>query len=202
MSNFPPRYKQMSLRLSEIRSHLLYFLPTPVASLTTYTNQQFDLTRAYVLLAHAEIETFCENVASDRLSSSKTIFDTSGKISTTLRTVITYHQVKKLSSWHSIKNPTSDIVSAAVQSLTSVIRENHGVKAANLAKLFYPLGVLETSLGATWLAQMDSFGSSRGSWAHNSVGVVTVPDPVGQLQLVGQISTGLLNLEKLVRRLR
>jgi hypothetical protein len=56
MSRGSQRYLVLKRRLSQLDQNLLYFLPPPPHSKTTYTSQELDLTRAYIVLVHAEIE--------------------------------------------------------------------------------------------------------------------------------------------------
>ena len=58
MARGSKRYTELKRRLSNLRQNLLGFLPPPPKSKTSYSPQELDLTRSYVLLAHAEIEAF------------------------------------------------------------------------------------------------------------------------------------------------
>ena len=58
------------------------------------------------------------------------------------------------------------------------IRANHGVKEQNILSLYAPLGVPFAVLGPTLLPNLDSFGTLRGTHAHQSgKAVVSVLDP-------------------------
>jgi hypothetical protein len=58
------------------------------------------------------------------------------------------------------------------------IKDNHGVKEANVLGLFAPLGVPVSALGLTLLPDLDNFGKVRGRHAHLSAKAVqSVLDP-------------------------
>jgi hypothetical protein len=76
------------------------------------------------------------------------------------------------------------------------------VKRKNLENLLYPLGIPDSHLNTTWLAQMDSFGQKRGVWAHNAAGVQQAPDPLTELTEVGRILIGLLDLDRILSALQ
>lgn len=202
MPSMSRQYRKLTTRLDELRRHLLGFLPTPPTSRISYTDQELDATRAYILLAHAEIETFCEELVLKRAITAKQAYDTSGRISPSLRRMVAYHVAKKGKSWAFVTNPPTDVVESAFQSIQSTISENNGVKSKNLERLLFPLGVPDHQLDPLWLADMDSFGSSRGGWAHKSVRVQQPPDPPSQLGAVNQILIGLLELDRTLGRLR
>jgi hypothetical protein len=195
------RYAYLRHRMDELRSHLLFFLPAPPLSKTTYSAQELDLTRSYIVLAHAEIEAYCEDLVVATINRARQPYTAKQKITPVLRKIIAYYIGKHRKSWSEVTLPSSGVVDAAFESYTSTIRENHGVKRENLERLLYPLGVAEPSLNATWLAQMDSFGSNRGAWAHRSIRAINPPDPSSELATVNQLLQGLLQVDRLVSRL-
>ena len=194
------RYRRS--RLDQLRRHLLFFLPDPPLSKLSYSDQELDSTRAYVVLAHAEIEAFCEELVLHKAQSAKVVYDNSGNVRPALRRMVAYYVAKNGRSWNDVLNPPSDVVSKAFQSFQTAIRENNGVKQVNLEKLLFPLGVLDAHLSVTWLAQMDSFGRNRGGWAHKSVRALNSPDPLSELMNVNQLLRGLLDLDRILSRLR
>ena len=187
--------------MDELRSTLLGFLPLPPQSKTTYSDKELDLTRAYVVLVHAEIEHFCEHVILDKVDKVQKSFGATGKVSRSLRRLIAYNTGKNRKSWHEVIVPSSPIVLAATEAHRQGVRNNQGVKRANLEKLLFPIGIVESDLDTAWLAQMDSFGVNRGGLAHNSIRVLNPPDPGSELKNVNQILQGLLDLDRKMSRL-
>jgi hypothetical protein len=167
-------------------------------SKTTYTAQELDLTRAYVLLAHAEIESYCEDLVKAKSDRAFMQFDRTGKVTPILRRIVAYHVATKRKSWSEVSAPSAPIVRSAFDSYRAILTANHGVRRENLEKLLYPLGVPEPSLDQTWLAQMDSFGSNRGGFAHQTIGAVNPPDPSTERTNINQLVVDLLKLDRIL----
>lgn len=197
-------YRRLTSRLGQLRTHLLFFLPEPPVSKLSYSDGELDSTRAYVVLAHAEIEAFCEELVRGKAQAAKAAFDTKGKVQPALRRMVAYYVARKGQPWSDVISPPAGVVASAFESYKTIISENHGVKRRNLEKILFPLGIHDGHLGnlATWLAQMDSFGRSRGAFAHSSVGVQQAPDPLSQLTTVNQLLNGLLELDRIIGRIR
>ena len=196
------RYAQLKARLGDLRRSLLSFVPEPAVSATSYTPQEVDSTRAYIVLAHAEIEAFCEDIIRNKVDAAKHAYDRHGRVSPVMRKLVSYYVVRKGRSWSDTKAPSTELVNSAAQSHMSALRDNHGIKQSNLEKLLYPVGVLQTQLNATFLAQMDSFGTNRGRHAHSSTTTTSAPDPVTEITTVNQILIGLLDLDRLLGNFR
>lgn len=196
------QYRDLTLRLEQLRKHLLFFVPNPPVSKLSYSSQELDLAMAYVVLAHAEIEAFCEDLVSHRVTVAKSTYDKTGTVSPALRKLITHFVVIKGKSWSNVVAPSNAAVESAVKAHKKTVKNNHGVKRTNLEKLLYPLGIVETHLNPTWLADMDSFGAKRGGWAHSSVRAQQPPDPLTQMRAVNQLLNGLSNLDRRLARVR
>jgi len=196
------RYVQLASRLAELQRNLLPFLPVPPAYRTTYIDQELDATRAYIVLAHAEIEAFCEDIVNEKAKTAKDLFDSHQRVTPVLRRIVSYYVGKNRKSWSEVRTPSADTVRSASESHLTTVRENNGVKRQNLERLLYPLGVVDAHMNATWLAEMDSFGAKRGDMAHRSGGVVTAPDPPGEVATVGRLLVGLLTLDRALGGLR
>ena len=93
------RYRRLTSRLTQLRNHLLYFIPTPPASKLSYSDSELDSTRAYVVLAHAEIEAFCEELVRGKAQTAKLVFDTKGHVQPMLRKMVAYYVARKGQSW-------------------------------------------------------------------------------------------------------
>jgi hypothetical protein len=59
-------------------------------------------------------------------------------------------------------------VAAAISSHRSTVNGNNGVQEKNLLQMFFPVGIDYDHLDAAWLATMNSFGSTRGGFAHTT----------------------------------
>jgi hypothetical protein len=156
-------------------------------SKTSYNGHELDSTRAYVVLAHAEIEAFCEEIASSRVQRAMDLYNQRGVVAPVLRRMVIYHVGKHKRSWGEVLTPSQSIIDGTFKAYRDSIKKNHGVKRANIESILYPLGITEAHLGVIWLAQMDSFGERRGGLAHSSVGATSVPDPLSEYTNVQQL---------------
>jgi len=99
-------------------------------------------------------------------------------------------------------SPSKQAADAAMESYRPIIQGNHGTKAYNLEKLFYPLGVVDSKFDLLWLTQMNDFGKNRGGWAHASIKARTPPDPASEPNTVNQRLQGLLRLDRTIGQIR
>jgi hypothetical protein len=196
------RYLVLKRRLDKLRRHLLFFLPPPPMSKTAYTDQELDLTSAYIVLAHAEIESFLEELVLRKAHRAVQQFDATQRVTPILRKLVAYYVAQKRRSWGEVSLPTPPTVDAAYISFQGHVTNNNGIRRKDIEKLLYPLGVLESSLNQTWLAQMDSFGFNRGGWAHKTNAALNPPDPTTELSTVNQLLQQLLNVDRILNGLR
>ncbi len=196
------RYRSLAARFAQLRKNLLGFVPDPPVSQLRYSEAELDATRAYIVLAHAEIEAFCEQIALAKVIAAKAAFDNRQAVSPCLRRIICYQVGSKHESWSEVLNPPVTRVESAFNFYQTLVRDNHGIKRRNLHKIFFPIGIVEADFNPTWIAQMDSFGLVRGGWAHGSIATLRPPDPLTQLQAGRHLMVGLLALDRVVARLR
>ena len=132
-----------------------------------YSALQEDHARAYVLLVHAEIESYFEDRVQEVVDHSHARWRQSSTCTRSLERLLRYHLDSQKLLWASI-TVTADAIEAAINSYRSIVSNNNGVKERNLLSLLYPIGLDYRKLDRTWLATMDSFGSNRGGFAHGS----------------------------------
>jgi len=194
-------YKALRARLDDLKGRFLSFLPPPPESKTDYTPQELDWTRSYVVLAHAEIEMFCEDLALEKAKLVKDGFDQSQTVTPVLRKLVTYYVGKQRESWRETITPSSNLVASAYASYKGGIDANNGIKENNLKLLFHPLGVMD--MGTAWVAAMSAFGTKRGELAHKGIKAQSQLDAHTELQRVERdLMPGLLELDRKMRALR
>lgn len=158
-------------------------VPT-VNSLGIYTNAELDLIRAYVLLCHAEIETFIEDWA-------KILLQT---LTAELQNLKSGSKFARLHA------------NRVARDLLHTINTNHGIKAKNLLNMFGPFGILETdfdAIDANFLSLLNGFGHRRGESAHGSVMRATKqPNPIQEKKTVYEILSHLEKFEEVLIRIR
>lgn len=201
MARGSKRFRELTRRLQQLRLNLLGFLPDPPVSKVSYNDHELDSTRAYVVLAHAEIEAFCEEIASKKVQDTIALYNNRHVVSSVLRRMVAYHVGKHRRSWGEVSAPPQSTIDSTVAAYRDFIKKNHGVKRTNLESILYPLGITDAHLNATWLAQMDSFGVRRGVLAHNSVGATAAPDPLSEYNDMQRILAGLLDLDRKLAQL-
>ena len=95
-------------------------------------------------------------------------------------------------------------IDLAIKSFQRVIRQNHGIKEANILALLLPIGIDTDDLDPAWLATMNTFGEERGLVAHCSATSTTIqaPDPANELDRIEQIIVpGLCKVNDLINKL-
>jgi hypothetical protein len=189
------RYKVLVRRLEQLRSRML---PRKFSPTGDYTPVQLDRTRGYRLLAHAEIEAFLEDRASDLVHKAFNSWHMDSKPRHTITTLLAFCRVAD-------KNygTVADCVGAAFATFNYVVRNNHGVKEDDILKFLLPSGVDKGQLDATWLSTLSSFGAARGEVAHSSVRVHQPIDPRSEYDTVSnKILPGIRDLDELMTKIR
>lgn len=203
------RFREVKRRLYELRRH---FLPKRFSPTGTYTQRQLDLTRAYRLLAHAEIESFIEDISRETVIAKIREWKSSRKASDLIICFLaSYHSgwnektegelfQTLITSGTAAKERTTaeEAVDAAVNQFLNQIRNNHGVRQKDLKQMLLPLGVRFSELDPNWITNLDDFGKQRGDIAHNSVSVARIIDPQTELQRINELLVGLRKLDEIV----
>jgi hypothetical protein len=96
---------------------------------------------------------------------------------------------------------SADRVSSAMNSYMGSINNNNGIKEKDICHILFPIGVEYRDLNVTWLANMNSFGSDRGSFAHGSIKTHQPVDPGSAFNKVGDVVKGLAKLDRKISRL-
>lgn len=188
------RYRLLLTRLEVLRRH---FLPKDNEFSPTghYTDRQHDLARAYVLLSHAEIEAFLEDISRARADKIKGRWLAKQCRSRSLRRLIQAHNVHGGRPWQPL-DWSDDRVASALNFYFGLINQNNGIKEKDVCQLFCPLGIEFEELNNTWLAEMNSFGAARGMFAHSSIKTHQPIDPENELNKVKRLLRGLAKLDR------
>jgi len=201
------RYKELRGRLRELRVHLL---PKDFSPTGDYSDRQQDRARGYRLLAHAEIESYIEDVAKDTILYAITKWKNEEKPSLTMMAFLAaYHsswstgseieneEIIKLAKGRSKPSDSvKDVVDLAQKQFIKRLKDNHGVKEKNIKNLIFPTGVDVLELDQTWLTNLDDFGSKRGEIAHKAKQTLGAINPKSELDTVNSLLEGLGELDK------
>ena len=213
-----PSSKQLRQLKSELGRLCLHFLPDKWNPTGTYNGRQLDLTRAYRILVHAEIEFYVESVLLGyvekkyqqwkknkrpnyvmicMMAASKTSWqDTETEALGLLPIDLSKAKIKK------DDESVDHIIELVFEQYRNIVKDNNGIKSRDLKRLLMPVGIALSDLDQIWLGNMNSFGGQRGFVAHTSrIGVVNLPDPKTEKDTVDSLLVGLEELDEKIRKL-
>ena len=160
-----PSTKRFQLLHRELIKAKRAFLPASFNSLGNYSELQSDRARGFLLVAHAEIESFIEDRARDTAKTSVDMWRSKRKTTTALASLLTYMFLEECEPrWKNIDQR----IGYAHNKFNVSVRDNNGVKIDNLRKLLMPVGQDIEALDPLFLSEIDNFGESRGAAAHAS----------------------------------
>lgn len=175
------RFQRLVTRLAVLEKHLL---PAQFSPTGRYSVREVDLARAYVLLAHAEIEAYFEDRAQGRVDRAYDAWQNRQVCSSLLSRLVMYHEARA-KSWD-VTTVSTQTVAKAVNFYVSELRGNHGIKEKNLLSMFLPLGLKHGDFDASLLATLNSFGFLRGKLAHESIKTHQPIDPKNERDKIRQ----------------
>lgn len=192
------RFRELESRIDTITKHLL-----PKTKIRgNYTKEEQDKIKSYLLLIHAEIESFFEDRVHHKINLAFKNWRTKRQRSMILLSVMAFRDEEI--SYKPFKN-YKDIESRLDKALNSfnhyIKVKNHGIKEENILNLLLPLGIEENQIDSTWLATMESFGGLRGRIAHSSAKIKLTLDPVTEQSTVNLIMTEIKKLDFLINKL-
>lgn len=205
MSN-SERFRLLEARLHELRIHML---PEVFSATGEYSEKELDYTRGYKLLAHAEIESFIEDVSTDKIKSAIINWKTNKQPSLTLISFLaSYHsswniddsasneEIIKISKGRIKSDSINKIIDLAHTQYIKRVKDNHGVREKNFLSMVLPIGICEDTIDTNLTSNLDSFGKLRGEIAHKSRRSLTVNiNPQDELNTVTNILNGLRDLD-------
>lgn len=192
------RFKQLQSRINDITKHLL-----PKTKLSgNYTKEEQDKIRGYLLLIHAEIESFFEERVESKVNTAFRKWQIKRQKSNILLSVMAFRNDEI--SYAPFRN-NKDIearIEKAKNSFTHFIRvQNHGIKEENILNLLLPLGIEESQIDNTWLSTMENFGKSRGRLAHSTAKTQQPLDPITEQATINLIMTEIEKIDLLINKL-
>ncbi len=191
------RYNKLFSRVSFLEKSLL-----PKVKITgNYTKKESDLIRSYILLVHAEIESYFEDIAKDKVTKAFKEWETNRKKSNCLLSVITFSSGEVLPKKHKLNNIEARIKSKIYCYLGS-LDKNHGIKSNNIYSMLLPIGIEENQFDETWLSTMDNFGITRGSIAHSTHSVQSQIDLTTEKNRINNhIMPEIKNLDEIIKKI-
>jgi hypothetical protein len=161
-----------------------------------YSPQQHDYTKAFLLLVHAELESYFEDRARALATNAQSKFQHKGVCTPVLSRLIVYHHAQK-SELGPISN---DAVKKAINYYLGCLDNNHGIREKHLRTIFLPLGLSHQDLDALLVAACNQLSQKRGDFAHASFKTHQQVDPKTERE---NIRLNILpELRKLEKRLK
>jgi gas vesicle protein len=190
-------------------------LPANFSPIGSYTDRQLDRARGYRLLAHAEIESYLEEISQMVITNALREWKNDNKPSNTIVAFLACyhsgwlqfdhehnHKIEEIArSRKKIKNNIEEIFNLAQGQYIQILKSNHGVREKNFIKLISPTGVEIKDLDESWLTNLDDFGKKRGEIAHKTSSVTGSIDPMTEHDRIKDLLDGLKDLDIKLRAL-
>jgi len=178
------RWKDLKREIGTLRNH---FLPDPFDPIGVYADSMRVQahTRAFLVLSHAEIESYLEEWAKEIARASEVVWSSYRKVTIPLAFLLST-LAEKIEVPLTLQGPKGkdspqrlvEVSEKLFRKYYKRIKDNNGIKEKNVLSLFSPLGVPATALGSTLLPNLDNLGALRGIHAHQSAKAVqSVLDP-------------------------
>jgi hypothetical protein len=197
------RWKVLYKETESLRHH---FLPARFDLLGRYSkpNKIQAHTRAFLVLSHAEIETYLEEWAKAIAKADEDAWLRSNKVTPALAFLIATLSdrvsLPETLGGQNVKDGPQRLADSLVklfQAFYKQIKANHGIKEKNVLEMFGPLGIPAAALPLTLLPSLDSLGTIRGTHAHHSAKAVkSVLDPEIEYKRVKAIVADLASLDQ------
>lgn len=153
----------------DVARRIAYKVPPNICN----TSIQELKVKSYILLSHAIIEEYIENVALDTAKSALHKYVSTNQICSALVGLISSGIIGRIDesgiSRKLKREPFEDIAlfaNVAFGRFKYEVDNNNGIKKENLLKLLLPIGVDPETEDAATMAALDGFGQKRGAIAH------------------------------------
>jgi hypothetical protein len=189
------RYRTLGPRITQLSRHLL---PRPT-TLGLYTDRQYDRIRAYVVLAHAEVEFCMERIAWEAVSAANISYVKDGTLCKCLAALLKIAWVpkenlpKKWNDWTESRR-----IKWVTKFYEQVLASNHGASKGHVLRIASPLGIIESDLDPNWLTDANTLFAKRGLFAHTGAGAQSDPNPIDERNTIVSVTRGLRHLDRLM----
>lgn len=192
----PKRLQRLLTRLDKLEAHLL---PRAFSLTGRYAPPQQDYTRAFLLLVHAELESYFEDRARKLVGLAQAQYQRKGVCTPLLSRLLVYHQATK----DELAPVSPQAVDKAINYYLDHLDKNHGIKERNLLTIFLPLGISHADLDAQLITACNQLAQKRGQFAHASFKTHQQVDPKSERDNIRKnILPELKNLETQMKKLR
>ena len=177
------RWKALDRQVEVLRKQ---FLPSQFNPQATYPRISLvrEHARAFLLLSHAELETYLEDWAKDLTHASQETWNKTGKVTQHFAFLIATCEghVEIPEKLNTGVADTTQVIQKlgrkVFQAHFKRVKDNHGIRESNLLALFFPLGISLTQVDTMLMPNLHSLGGIRGQYAHRSRSANVAPiDP-------------------------
>ena len=175
------RYNNLKARVAQLENHLLPAIDTTLG----YSDRDRDLTRAFCLLCHAELEAYLEDITKEIVNKAFTKWTTNQTI---ISPIIFHLAFNYRQESGKPKELPYQMVGKSYSNLIDTITKNHGIKEHNLTSFFKPIGY---EIDPTLQSTLNDYGKTRGDIAHTSFNTQQPLDPLTEKQNIAQILNAL-----------
>jgi len=182
------------------------FLPRTFNTFGTYQQRTIDRALAFRVLSHAEFEHYLEARAQAIVMAAIVRWKQTKEIGTVLLALVAFTeshekvpdklapiQENQVQKWQEKLRLDARVRRAHAQYIGR-LKKNHGIKEVNVLQILLPIGLSYADIDPLWVAEMNSFGESRGSAAHTSI-VNHMINPRDELDTVLRLLGGLRDLD-------
>lgn len=195
----------MSRRLADLKREIAtlrrQFLPDPFNQLGLYPDPDKvqAYTRAFLVLSHAELESYLEQWAKEIARAAEDVWTRSQRVATPLAFLLNWCD-ERLGAPETLGTPGAavghrrldEVIKIAFPAYFKRIKDNNGIKEKNVLALFAPLGIAAAAFPPTLLPNLDDLGTRRGTHAHHSgKAVASVLDPETEFKRLETVLTDL-----------
>lgn len=162
------------------------------------SDAQSERARAFTLLAHAEVETYLEEMVLGYADRRVTEWIRGGPPSMCI-VGLAKAAIREVAEVDKDKRSTRDVVLLGKRQLSEYLKiRNHGVREKQLRRMFLPIGMELTSLPLGFPQSLEAWGIRRGGFAHQG-GYVNIPNPKGEYDDARQILAYLMKIDRTLR---
>ncbi|MEB3191185.1 MAG: HEPN domain-containing protein [Snowella sp.] len=192
------RFRVLEKELKSLRKN---FLPRQFDDVGNYyTPRKIALAGAYLVMSHAEIESYFEDRVLDVANNAKRIWDNSQhqQVNLTFACLLAFSGLKLEKTPESLSSQSfkdlGNKFDDSFQAFQNYVRtNNHGIREKNIISLLLPIGIKSSQIDSLWLQEIDNFGKKRGDFAHQSASRYTTshpPNPKDELKTINRLVYG------------
>nr|WP_321352973.1 HEPN domain-containing protein [uncultured Methanoregula sp.] len=165
-----------SKRFQELEKSINYLtgflLPSQKPS-ADYSLEELIRMRSHRILIHAEIESYFEDIAVDKIRTAAAEYKMTKKTGPVLAALFACSQrqtpVKLPDTHNKNRNFFENRLDEESTIFHNMVKNNHGIHQNNILQLLLSIGVCETEIDQTLLIDLDQLGTQRGEFAHTSI---------------------------------